>query len=515
MLSSLAANIEASCAEGSARRDGYERRRPETTDLYKVVAEHWPAFRDRADEQGGLPRFVEKEFEEYLSCGILERGLARLICGVCGQEMVVAYSCKRRGFCPSCIGRRMSDVAAHLVDEVLPEVPMRHWICSLPWRLRCAVGFDRHLCADVLGAFSAALDRSLRRRAKKALGLRSVEQAITGAVTFIQRGDSALRLNPHFHTIALDGVYVRGGDGELRFHPLDPPSWEDVAQVAAWTYEKLTRVLVHHGRSLEGLDELPDALASEHPVLASCYGASAGDVQLLGERPGERVDRLTSPVLLTPTISDALAEVGGVNVHAKVSVDGKDRDRVEGLCRYLARPPIAQERLSLEPDGSVRYDFKAAWKDGTRAVRLHPLDFLARLAALVPPPRFHMVRYQGCFGARSKVRAEVVRGGSRPIEEPVQLALLPECEEQVEPGAATHQPSRPARSSRHPWAYLLRRVFSADVETCTRCGGRMKLVEIANDRHDIARVLALHGLGPDPPVEAGLVPGGQMPLAFA
>ena len=220
-----------------------------------------------------------------------------------------------------------------------------------------------------------------------------MEQAITGAVTFIQRGDSALRLNPHFHTIALDGVYVRGEDGELCFHPLDPPSWEDVAQVAAWTYEKLTRVLVHHGRSLEGLDELPDALASEHPVLASCYGASAGDVQLLGEKPGERVDRLTSPVLLTPTISDALAEVGGVNVHAKVSVDGRDRERVESLCRYLARPPVAQDRLSIEPEGMVRYDFKAAWKDGTRAVRLHPLDFLARLAALVPPPRFHMVRY--------------------------------------------------------------------------------------------------------------------------
>ena len=102
------------------------------------------------------------------------------------------------------------------------------------------------------------------------LGLRSVEQAITGAVTFIQRGDSALRLNPHFHTIALDGVYVRGDNGELRFHQLDRPSWEDVAQVATWTYEKLTRVLVYHGRSLEGLDDLPDALAHISHQTAYC-----------------------------------------------------------------------------------------------------------------------------------------------------------------------------------------------------------------------------------------------------
>jgi hypothetical protein len=132
----------------------------------------------------------------------------------------------------------------------------------------------------------------------------------------------------------------------------------------------------------------------------------------------------------------------------------------------------------------------------------------------VPPPRFHMVRYHGCFGARSKVRAEVVRGGARSTKEPVQLALLPAAEDEAEPGAAKRQPSRPARSSRHPWAYLLRRVFFVDVETCARCGGRMKLVEIANDRHDIARVLALHGLGPDPPVEASPMPAGQMTLAF-
>ena len=129
----------------------------------------------------------------------VEHGLARLICGVCGEEMVVGYSCKRRGFCPSCIGRRMSDVSAHLIDDVLPKVPLRHWICSLPWRLRCAVGFDRYLCADVLGAFSRALERSLRRRAKKDLGLRSVEQAITGAVTlftsFRLDGKAASRLD--------------------------------------------------------------------------------------------------------------------------------------------------------------------------------------------------------------------------------------------------------------------------------------------------------------------------------
>ena len=71
MLSAHTASPEAPYVDGAVRCDGYERRRPDTTNLYKVIAEYWPAFRNRAEEQGGLPRFVEKEFEEYLSCGIL------------------------------------------------------------------------------------------------------------------------------------------------------------------------------------------------------------------------------------------------------------------------------------------------------------------------------------------------------------------------------------------------------------------------------------------------------------
>jgi len=137
----------------------------------------------------------------HLACAV------RLVCKGCGEELLVAFSCKKRGFCPSCVGRRMSDVAAHLVDEVFPEeVPMRQWVCSLPWALRYVLGYDRKLCADVLRAFISTLKQCLRRRAKREFGLRSVSEAQVGAVTVVQRSDSALRLNVHFHTLAADGV---------------------------------------------------------------------------------------------------------------------------------------------------------------------------------------------------------------------------------------------------------------------------------------------------------------------
>jgi hypothetical protein len=300
-----------------ARADSYERRRPEETLLYQLVEEHWPVFLEKADESGGLPRFVVRDFEEYLRCGILEHGCVELACRRCGHQMFVAFSCKRRGFCPSCLGRRMNDLAAHLVDEVLPEVPIRQWVCSLPWSLRYALAYDRALCADVLDAFTSALTRSLRHRAKRQLGLRSVEDALIGALTVIQRSDGSLRVNPHFHTLALDGVYVRDAQGALAFHALCEPSGEDVAQVAAWTHAAIVRVLARHGRSLEGASDAPDAMALEQPVLASCYGASAADVQLLGASPGQKTSKLVHPVRVVPSPTEALAEVGGVNVHAK------------------------------------------------------------------------------------------------------------------------------------------------------------------------------------------------------
>ena len=144
-----------------------------------------------------------REVEEYLRCGLLEHGCVRVGCDRCGFEHLVAFSCKRRGFCPSCLGRRMADTALHLVEKVIPEVPVRQWVCSLPWRLRVLLGYDKRLCAEVLEAFVVELGRSYKRRAKDALDLATVEQAQTGAVSVIQRGDSALRLNVHFHVIAL------------------------------------------------------------------------------------------------------------------------------------------------------------------------------------------------------------------------------------------------------------------------------------------------------------------------
>ncbi len=100
------------------------------------------------------------------------------------------------------------------------------------------------------------------------------------------------------------------------------------------------------------------------------------------------------------------ANVDGVDVHAEVAFDGRDV-RLERLVRYVTRPPLAADRLEEHDGGRVRYGLKKAWKDGTHAVVLEPLDLIARLAAIVPPPRWHLVRYHGVLAANATERAEV------------------------------------------------------------------------------------------------------------
>jgi Putative transposase len=143
----------------------------------------------------------------------------------------------------------MSDGAVHLEQCVLPEVPVRHWICTFPWGVRAVLGYDKRLCARAVSAFVSELSRSLRRRANKLLGLASVSEAHTGAVAAIQRTDSALRLNVHVHVLALDGVYVRErANGPLVFHALPTPSRTEVAEVARRTAERLARAFKAQGR---------------------------------------------------------------------------------------------------------------------------------------------------------------------------------------------------------------------------------------------------------------------------
>jgi hypothetical protein len=208
-----------------------------------------------------------------------------------------------------------------------------------------------------------------------------------------------------------------------------------------------------------------------------------------------------------PSFRERAEQAGGL---PKFVTDefGRDRKRLERLCRYMARPPVCQERLAVTESGQVVVRFKNAWRNGAHAVVLDPLDFIARLVALIPPPHFNMVRHHGVLAARAASRSDVVPGAAPKQPEPIQLRLAYD-------GEATPFELELKPASRHPWAWLLARVFAVDVITCSGCGGRMRLVEIADSRDDIARVLAHVGLGPRPPPRPRPAVPGQLELDLA
>ena len=172
------ANRQASPSPGTHR---YQRHRPEQTLLYQLVEQHYPVFVDHITARDAtLPKYVAREFDTFLKCGRLEHGFLRVRCTDCHAEQLVAFSCKRRGFCPSCGARRMAESAALLVDEVLPHQPMRQWVLSFPFPLRFLFATRPKIMSEVLGLVYRVIATHLIKKA----GF-TKNTAHTGAVTLI------------------------------------------------------------------------------------------------------------------------------------------------------------------------------------------------------------------------------------------------------------------------------------------------------------------------------------------
>jgi hypothetical protein len=148
----------------------YRRRDAEHAVLHRMIDEHLAAFLETARghaDGAAMPDFVEREFRNFLTCGVLAHGFARLRCPDCVLERLVPFSCKGRGFCPSCSGRRMNEAAARLVDAVLPRVPVRQWVLSLPYRLRYLLAWDHALARAVVAVYARVLLGFQRHRARR------------------------------------------------------------------------------------------------------------------------------------------------------------------------------------------------------------------------------------------------------------------------------------------------------------------------------------------------------------
>jgi hypothetical protein len=418
----------------------YQRRRPERTVPYQAVQEHletWLARQRETDPEGDpIPVYVERDLRRYLECGILAYGFARAYCEECGHDFLIAFSCKGRGICPSCNTRRMAETAAHLVDHVIPPVPVRQWVLSLPKRLRWHLHRDPALTTAVLRLFLRAVERTLLTHTKTAPA-----GARMGAVSFIHRFGAALNPHTHYHCCVTDGMFSGDASG-VCFHTsaLNPA---DIQKVQETVRQRTLRLFQRRG--LLTHDEVEAMLDWSHG--------------------------------------------GGFSIDASVRIVADDRRGLERLLRYCARPLFAQERLAWAGEHHDRlvYRLPKPMPDGRAILYLTPLELLDRLALLIPPPRRHRHRYHGVFAPNAPLRAQV----TALLESPADAPPTTDDPDPAEPS------TRPPHA--YLWAMLIARIYDTLPLACPVCGATMRIIALITEVAPIQNILDHLGEPHEPP----------------
>jgi hypothetical protein len=322
----------------------YLPRRPTETVLYRVVRDHLETFLAHARESytRPLPRYVEEELRGYLRCGVFSYGFTRCRCDRCGHDLLVAFSCKGRGICPSCAGRRMANTGAPLVlttprprvsttlrqsrrravgrgravvvDRVIPDVPVRQLVLSLPRELRMLAAFKPDILTALSRTFVEVVFASYRSRAKELLG---IDGGVTGAVTLVQRFGGSLNLNVHFHVVFLDGVFVRDEHGRAHFYPLPPPDREDLEIIVRRVHKRAVAWLRRRGYVDKGSDDERSAPQDALEVCAAIAMQRGSFMRL-------KDNAAPSTAAEAPPMLPFVAEHEGWNLHAGVHIAAGD-----------------------------------------------------------------------------------------------------------------------------------------------------------------------------------------------
>ena len=344
----------------------------------------------------------------------------------------------------------MAESAKLLVDDVLQGYPVRQWVLSLPIPLRLLLARYPKQLSKVMQIVHRAISTDIIHRAgylKK--------QAKTGAVTYIQRFGSALNLNIHLHILFLEGVIINK-QGEIKFERCKAPSHSDLEAVVNTISQRIANYIEQAGLIQRDMDNAFLNLPMEdEDSLLHLQAASVSYRIAVGPDTGKKVFTLQTLPAKDENNYGQLAQISGFSLHAGVFADSHQTEKLERLCRYISRPAISEHRLSLTDSGKVRYKLKTPYDDGTTHVFFSPLDFIGKLAALIPPPRLNLTRFYGVFAPNSHVRAEVT-ASQRGKNSPRLAKHLKDSE-------------KPYHARNMSWAQRLKRVFNIDITGCEAC----------------------------------------------
>jgi putative transposase/transposase-like zinc-binding protein len=353
----------------------YKPRDPRQTSLFRLFDSLYErvkgTWEERFERSYGFWRgLVDEVVASYLACGLWQGGFARVRCPRCPEEFLVAFSCKRRGLCPSCGAKRAAEVAAFLQDEVVEQVGHAQWVFTIPRMLR--IYFLHH--RELLGALSRAGYETVKELMAAAVeddGFRP------GMVSVVQSFGEGAKFHPHVHALCSRGGWAASGE------------WIPLPYLDEAAAEKLFR----------------------HKVLAL--------LRRRGLLSQERIELLDS------------WRRSGFSVHNRVVVHPGDQREFEALVRYMMRPPVSLSRLHFTPGShEVVYVPKAGHDDSepTEGRRIDAMEFVARILVQIPDPRRHLVRYYGAYSNASRGKRKKAAAPAEPSSphEAPEEAVIPD-----------------------------------------------------------------------------------------
>ena len=238
------------------------------------------------------------------------------------------------------------------------------------------------------------------------------------------------------------------------------------------------KALTRHGALIE--EEMTYLTEIEtDPAMSPLQSAACTYRIALGPRAGQKVLTLkiaasTQMAQQPQPTQDCCVNAHDFSLHAGVRCAMNQRNKLERLCRYITRPAIADDRLTRNSAGQVVLALKIPCRDGTTHIVMTPMEFMQRLATLVPRPRLNLIRFHGVLAPNAKLRPQIIPG---------------EKENKSNPSDTSDDALQSATSVRSSWARLLKRVFDIDIEYCPHCGANMKIIAAIPESSAITKIL--------------------------
>jgi len=337
-------------------------RKPEKTVLHEAIRGNFNKWCHLKEKEDTYPYYSQKVFGSYLKCGIPAHGFARAHCNGCHKDLIIPFSCRKRGVCPSCAQKRMVECAAHITDNLLPLVPIRQWVISFPKRIRPFFKTQK-IKAYVLKIVVEEIEKRIIQCSPDSINAR------TGGVSFFQCFGAKLNYHPHFHLCYVDRVFL---------HDLD-------------TLKFSQRFIT------------PD------------------DIQDTEDQIRKRVLKLFDRkkwINKTETEEMLKWDNSGFSLNASVRVEAWDSAGRERLLRYCSRPSFASENLKWNHNILV-YRLPKVYPDGLSSIQLTPIELLDRISIIMPPPKCHLHHYHGVFAPNAPLRKQITAHANKLMEEHV------------------------------------------------------------------------------------------------